>query len=238
LCDLPELYEFIKFEVPHMTMLTALTTKDYLFDPKLTASAIITAIGQDNGQSWVQLDRTIFHPQGGGQKADRGSIQDIPVSQVVHSDGSVNHYLESTEDLQIGQLVSLYVDSDWRLANSQLHTAGHLIAALLEKRFPNLTPVSAHHWPGESRVEFTGDNLPTPEVIETHLTAALQKAIQDDLSLAVLGSSTTVRSIQIGTFGAVPCGGTHLQNLGQLNNVNLTGVKIKKGKLRISYEVS
>jgi alanyl-tRNA synthetase len=220
-----------------MTTLTALTTKDYLFDPKLTASAVITAIGQDNGQPWVQLDHTIFHPQGGGQKADRGSIQDIPVTQVVHSDGSVNHYVESTEDLQIGQPVALHVDRDWRLANSQLHTAGHLIAALLEPKFTNLKPVSAHHWPGECRVEFTGDNLPSPDAIEDYLVTALQQAIQNELPITILGDSTTVRSIQIGTCSAVPCGGTHLQNLGQLKNVSLTGIKIKKGKLRISYEV-
>jgi alanyl-tRNA synthetase len=213
-----------------------MTIKDYLFDCSLTSSAVITAIGEDGGLPWVQLDCTIFHPQGGGQKADRGIIQDIAVTQVVYSGNNVSHYLETTENLHVGQPVSLNVDSDWRLANSQLHTAGHLIAALLESPFPNLKPVSAHHWPGESRVEFTGDNLPTSETIRNFLVAALKQAIQEDLPVVTLGSPTTVRSIKIGMFGAVPCGGTHLKTLGQLHDINLTGIKIKKGKLRISYE--
>jgi alanyl-tRNA synthetase len=215
-----------------------MTTKEYLFDSKLSITTTITEIGQDNGQSWVRLGQTIFHPQGGGQKADCGTIQGIPVKQVVHSDGDVDHYLESIENLQVGQEVSICVDGDWRLANSKLHTAGHLIAALLEQEFPGIKPIGAHHWPGESRVEFTGDNLPTPETIASYLITALQQAIQNDLPVAILGSPTTSRSIQIGTFSAVPCGGTHLQNLGQLETVEITGVKIKKGKLRISYQTA
>jgi alanyl-tRNA synthetase len=215
-----------------------MTIKDYLFDHKLIATANITGMGDDNGKLWIQLDRTIFHPQGGGQKADRGMIHDIPVTQVIHHEGSVNHYLESIETLEIGQPVTLHIDSDWRLMSSQLHTAGHLIAALLEKRFPNLKPVGAHHWPGESRVEFSGENLPDPEIIKDYLTVALQKAIEDNSPIAILGSPSTIRSIQISTFSAVPCGGTHLQNLGELQAINLAGIKIKKGKLRISYETT
>jgi hypothetical protein len=94
-----------------------------------------------------------------------------------------------------------------------------------------IDPTGAHHRQGESRVEFTSDNLPTPESIEIYLTVALQKSIENDLPVAILGSPTTSRSIQIGTFSAVPCGGTHLQNLGQLELVEITRVKIKKGKL-------
>jgi alanyl-tRNA synthetase len=214
------------------------TEKEYLFDRKLTGTAIITEIGKENDLSWIRLDRTIAHGQGGGQKADRGTINDISITQVLHADGEINHYLESIENFQIGQQVSIRVDGDWRLANSKLHTAGHAIAALLEHEFPSIKPTGAHHWPGESRVEFTADNLPTPEAIESYLTVALQKSIENDLPVAILGSPTTSRSIQIGTFSAVPCGGTHLQNLGQLELVEITRVKIKKGKLRISYQVS
>jgi alanyl-tRNA synthetase len=212
-------------------------TKEYLFDSKLSSTANITKINQDNGQYWICLDRTIFHPQGGGQKADRGTIQNIPVNQVIHADGDVNHYLENIENIQIGQQVSICVDGDWRLTNSRLHTAGHLIAALLEQEFSGINPISAHHWPGESRVEFSGDNLPTSEAVTSFLANALQQSVNNNLPVAILGSPTTSRSIQIGTFNAVPCGGTHLQNLGQLGTVEITGVKIKKGKLRISYQV-
>ena len=63
------------------------THKLYMHNPQqYHHTTTITAItGGD--KPVVRLAETIFHPQGGGQKADRGTIGDMIVTHVVHADG-------------------------------------------------------------------------------------------------------------------------------------------------------
>jgi Ser-tRNA(Ala) deacylase AlaX len=213
-----------------------MTIKRYLINSETKGKAIITAI-QDGEHPILRLNQTWFHPQGGGQKADRGTINEVSVIQVKHSnDGEVDHYVSSVQPFQLGQEVELIVDQEWRLLNSKYHLAGHLIAALMEKQFPSLQAISGHHWPNEARVEFTGD-APSVEQVSNLLSQALTKAIESDLSVQICGEPLINRLIKIGDFPAVPCGGTHPEHLGLLNQVHIADVKNKKGKLRVSYSV-
>jgi Ser-tRNA(Ala) deacylase AlaX len=47
-----------------------------------------------------------------------------------------------------------------------------------------------------------------------------------------------VRVMEIEGFKPIPCGGTHLENLGELNEVKIKKAKLKKNKLKISYTFS
>lgn len=209
--------------------------KHYLFESALGGSAVITeVIGGE--RPFVRLNQTWFHPQGGGQKADRGTIAGKAVVNVTHDDGEINHYLLDTDGLYVGQEVLIIVDAEWRDANARLHTGGHLIAALAEEAFPTLRASGGHHWPGEARVEFTGDDLPDPNEVLRVLGSKLDQAVTDDLPVQVLFEDAS-RSIKIGGHAPVPCGGTHAVSTGRLNGIALTKVKVKGGKLRVSYQV-
>ena len=161
------------------------TIKRYLFDPSLTGTTKITAL-LENDRPIVRLAETWFHPQGGGQKADRGYINDIPVLHVAHANDEIDHVVASTEGLAIGVTVRVVVDADWRQLNSAYHTVGHLIAHLGEALYPSMKAISGHHWPGEARVEFTGE-LPAPAEIKGRLQEALKEAIASDLAIQVGG---------------------------------------------------
>ncbi|MGK7923265.1 MAG: alanine--tRNA ligase-related protein [Trichodesmium sp.] len=191
---------------------------------------------QDCEKPFIQLEDTWFHPQGGGQKADKGVINDVSVFHVAHNDGAVNHYVETIESFKVGQEVDIVVDEEWRLLNGKYHLAGHLIAALLENIFPGIQAIGGQHWPGEARIELTG-NLPEINQVQELLPNALAKAINADLPVCICGDPFSNRSIAIGEFPAVPCGGTHPENLGILGKVDITKVKTKKGNLRVSYQL-
>lgn len=212
-----------------------MTLKRYLFESNLHGTATVTQLGND-GQPWVRLDQTWFHPQGGGQKADRGTINGLSVIHVAHAGDEVHHYLEGPVNFQIGQEVTLLVDEEWRHIHTSLHTAGHLIAAVGEYLFPSIKPQSGHHWPGEARVEFAGEMLLHPEEVEPAFSDVLAKAIENDLPVQIAGESFASRVIQIGEFPPLPCGGTHLRRLGLLSKIELTKLKVKDGKLRVSYQ--
>lgn len=212
-----------------------MTHKQYLASPDLTGITTITKIGNDEGKAYVCLKETLFHAQGGGQKADRGTIGGIPVTHVAHADGEVNHYIDSVDRLEVGMSVEMEIDSEWRQLNAKSHTAGHLIAAIGDNTFPELKAIGGHHWLGESRVEFIGKLSVSSDEIFTTLTSAVDRAIADSLPVAVVGDPYSSRQIQIGSFPAVPCGGTHLASLNELVDLELTKVKVKGDKIRISY---
>lgn len=214
------------------------TSKLYLVDSTLLqTAAMVRDFGvTEDGRAWVRLDETIFHAQGGGQKADRGTIGDGRVLHVAHaSDDEVDHFVDSVGWFKVGQRVELRVDADWRGINARHHTGGHLIAALVEARYPNLKAVAGHHWPDEARVEFEGDPKPDVEQFESQLKQDIASVIDADLPIHVVGDPFTDRYTQIGEYSAVPCGGTHLQWLSELAEVRVTRVRIKSGKIRISY---
>lgn len=214
------------------------TRKLYLGDSTLLqAAATVRDFGvTEDGQAWVRLDETIFHAQGGGQKADRGTIGDGRVLHVAHAgDDEVDHFVDSVAWFKIGERVELCIDKDWRRVNARHHTGGHLIAALVEARYPDLKAVAGHHWPDEARVEFDCDSKRDVEQLEHHLKHDIASVIDADLSVHVVGDPFTDRYIQIGQYSAVPCGGTHLQRLSELAEVRVTRVRMKSGKIRVSY---
>jgi Ser-tRNA(Ala) deacylase AlaX len=217
----------------------AVTIKAYLNDTSLQTTALVTSVALDaaSGRAIVRLDRTLFHPQGGGQKSDRGTLGGVAVTHVTHAvEGQVDHFLATSEHvLRVGTEVSLEVDAAWRAVNASSHTAGHLLAALVERRYPGVRAEAGHHWPGEARVEFVGPVDKLLEDLRQHLEHDAHDAIANDLVVTVEGDPFHSRTVRIGTFPAVPCGGTHVTSTAALATLVMTGVRVKSGRLRVSY---
>ena len=60
----------------------------------------------EDGLWAVVLDRTLFHPQGGGQPSDAGTINSVVIKKVIHAEKDIIHL---AEDAVSGE-VSLRVD--------------------------------------------------------------------------------------------------------------------------------
>src|SRR5688500_10693197 len=69
-----------------LIMLIHSTIKKYFTDPSLEGHATVVAIANDeqDGRSFVLLDMTWFHAQGGGQLSDHGYLGDCRVTDVRH----------------------------------------------------------------------------------------------------------------------------------------------------------
>lgn len=213
-----------------------MTIKQYLAEPtKIISSAQILEIIESE-TTMLRLDRTIFHPQGGGQKADKGRIGDAVVTHVVHNDNNVDHYVENSTGLAVGAEVTLEVDQDHRWLNAAYHTAGHLLAAVVETIYPELRAVSGHQWPNEARVEFVGDKLSSQICIED-INTILARDLTFNLPVTIEGDPYFDRTIKIGNYLPIACGGTHVSNLSEINAIHCTTVKSKNGRIRISFEV-
>lgn len=217
-----------------------MTKRLYYGSNDLKATVTVLDIGADDRGVFVVLNETIAHVKGGGAKADRGTIGATAFHDVVATDGrnsEVRHYIDHEPAFKIGDLVLMKVDPEWRGIQAAYHNGGHLIAAVVEERYPALKAVSGHHYPGEARVEFTGESSIDLNDITNMLDSALKEAIERDLPVKTVGDSYTDRKIQIGMYPPVPCGGVHPSSTAKLGVLTVKNVKLKNDKLRISYEV-
>lgn len=135
-------------------------------------------IPEDEQQKYfvIQTESTIFHPQGGGQPSDVGTLTGaengvkfdvisartdaIDPDQVLHC----GHYFEESASspsiFNVGDAVTQAIDVEKRLLYSRYHTAGHVLGAavrhLLEKTVPNFDELKANHFPSAAACEFKG----------------------------------------------------------------------------------
>lgn len=137
---------------------------------------------EDGGSLAVATEETIFHPQGGGQPSDSGTItvrpgdeddedeslildvklvRKLPGGQIVHV-GSLNNNNLQASSFQPSRPVLLTINDSKRTYHSRLHTAGHILGlAVRQLQLAGLLPADlsegkANHAPGSSFVEFHG----------------------------------------------------------------------------------
>ena len=79
------------------------------------------------------LDRTAFFPEGGGQYADPGMLNDVNVIDVQEKDGVIYHYIE--KELVAGTEVTGNIDWEKRFSRMQQHTAEHIVSGLIHQKF-------------------------------------------------------------------------------------------------------
>jgi len=212
------------------------TEKLYLWSRDMRGEARITAL-LDGEKKIVRLARTLFHPQGGGQRADQGTIAGRPVLDVRHApEDEVDHVVASLDGLNVGETVPLNVDAVRRHLHARLHSAGHLIADAGALVAPGLHGKAGHHWPNEARVEFDGQVCDIP-AFTAALDAKLRDLIARDLPVAVARDAQDTRGVTI-CGAAVPCGGTHVAHLGEIEAITIRRVQQKGGGVRVSYAVA
>lgn len=116
----------------------------------------------------IVTEKTIFHPQGGGQPSDTGVLKGpsgtFTVTAVrTDANGQVLHlglFENSSSAFKKGETVQQAIDVGKRLLYSRLHTAGHVLGAsvrhLLEKEIENFDELKASHFPDSAACEFQG----------------------------------------------------------------------------------
>jgi Ser-tRNA(Ala) deacylase AlaX len=67
----------------------------YTSDMLECTAQVLRCDQQADGRYAIVLDKTVFHPQGGGQPADKGWIAGIPVESVLQQGDDVVHIWRS-----------------------------------------------------------------------------------------------------------------------------------------------
>ncbi|MGP3915853.1 hypothetical protein [Nonomuraea sp. 10N515B] len=217
----------------------------YLDDAYLTEiTTTVIAAGRDKASgAWVAVRDNLFHPQGGGQPADRGWVGEREVVPVRHAPTGLVVLTGGEPGPVDGDVVHTRVDADARLLHAALHTAGHLVEAA--SRAEGWTLAGSNHFPGQARIELTpsetGTRLADAEDRDKaadRLRAFVAAAVADDLPVVAERDAAGRRIVRLGDLHAAPCGGTHVRSLADLAQVTISAVKLKKGRVRVSYTAS
>ncbi len=111
-----------------------MTEKLYYNDPYLREfTATVTACEAHKNGFAVVLDRTAFYPEGGGQPADQGLLQDAQVSDVREKEGDILHICDKA--LEVGARVTGKIHWERRFDHMQQHSGEHIISGMICKRF-------------------------------------------------------------------------------------------------------
>jgi Ser-tRNA(Ala) deacylase AlaX len=224
------------------------------------ASARITATIQNGTLTIVELDATIFYPQGGGQPCDTGTIRgstcSFAVDRVTHADDRVIHEGRVTAGAPaVGDTVSLSVDVKRRQANAALQSGGHLLLNAMRDVGQTLVATKGYHFPDGPYVEFAGA---VPETERVSLRERLQREVDRliDLDVPIVASmiepselrnvcahvpvnvprDRPTRVVTIDHFSQ-PCGGTHVDSTRELRGLKVGKIRSKRGDTRVSYVI-
>ncbi len=199
----------------------------------------------------VELEATVFYPQGGGQPGDTGYLRltdgrELRVIDTRKGDspGSLLHILESMpDDLEISQAVTTEIDWERRYSHMRMHTCLHLLCSLID------APVTGGSI-GSDRARLDFD-LPDASLDKATLTDALNALIQRDLpvgtrwiteqalddqpelvrtmSVRPPRGSGRIRLVEVEGVDLQPCGGTHVGRTGEIGRVMVSKIE-KKGR--------
>lgn len=214
----------------------------------------------DAGPGRVLLDRSAFHPGGGGQVSDAGWIEYgggvVPVTAV--DDG---WHVLGDEMLELSGTVNIRVDADRRSRVAQLHTDSHILNALVFEQFPGTLVTGAQiNADGTGRMDFDLSDVDNDRLrsLDAGVNSVIARGVDvravyvpatdatanEGLvrSLSVAPPPTPdgqLRIIEIDGIDRQACGGTHLANTGESGPMRITKVENKgKRNRRIRFQLT
>jgi misacylated tRNA(Ala) deacylase len=215
-----------------------------------------------NDRGGIILNRTVFYATSGGQPGDCGRIvsgpSQITVATTVYGDSKseIVHVPAEGQSLPSpGEQVELQLDWAKRHAHMRVHTALHLLCALVP------FPVTGGQISADGgRLDF---DIPDPSAVDrAALTTEINRLIREDhpvlaslisdedlmakpelvrtMSVKPPTGSGQVRLIGIGKNGEIdlqPCGGTHVRSTSEIGAVSI-GKLESKGKQNRRIRIS
>jgi misacylated tRNA(Ala) deacylase len=208
-------------------------------------------------KDYVVLDTSAFYPEGGGQPADHGRLEwDGGSLEVKHvqKKGIVKHVMEGDVH-SIPDRVHGVLDWDRRYAHMRMHTAQHLISAVILELFGAHT-VGNQLYADRSRIDFDRSKL-TEEDLE-HVKVRFDQLVDEAIPVRVFEMDraemedkvkvgraqldllpkhiTSLRVVDIEGYDLCPCAGTHVRDLGELGHLVPLGRESKgAGKERVHF---
>ena len=216
----------------------------------------VVPVAEINGRHGVYLDRTAFYPTSGGQVYDTGWMlpsegsEKLRVAEVAESeDGRVVHYIEADKAPVRGTRVRGVIDPARRRDHMQQHSGQHVLSAAFVRLF-NLPTVSFHMGDEACSIDLDTPTLTTGQVEEAEALAneIVQENRPVEIKFVTQGAAQELglrkpprtdkdelRLVDIRDFDLSACGGTHVQNTGQIGCILLRKTERVRQGWRVEF---
>ncbi len=206
--------------------------------------ATVTACRKSGDHYEVELDRTAFFPEGGGQYADTGMIENVRVLDVQEKDGHIFHITDAP--LESGAPVRGKIDWEERFMKMQQHTGEHIVSGIVHARF-GYNNVGFHLGSEDCTMDFNGE-ITREELAEIELEA--NRAVWKNLEVQAVYPSKEelvsmeyrskieiegqVRIIIIPGYDVCACCAPHVKYTGEIGVIKLVNMQRYKGGVRVT----
>ncbi|EYE87567.1 hypothetical protein Q428_12635 [Fervidicella metallireducens AeB] len=206
---------------------------------------IVNIVEKDN-KYHLELDRTCFYPEGGGQPSDTGKIDGIPVNYVYEEKGKIYHVVE-TKPNRIHK-VKCIIDWEKRYDNMQQHLGQHIISACFMNLFNSKT-IGFHLSDSYTTIDL--DKILDSEEIEK-VEEEANKIIAENIEVEILYPSKDelrklqtrrplpkteeeIRIVKIGDIDINACCGTHPKSTLEVQLIKIIKWEKYKNGVRIYF---
>lgn len=211
-------------------------------------TATVTACTEKEGQYLVELDQTVFFPEGGGQLSDKGKIADVIVSHVSERDGHIYH--ECDKPLEVGAEVKAVLDWRVRLDRMQQHLGEHLLSYACWKLF-KANNIGFHMNEDDVFIDLDRElteeellkaELYTNEIIWenrpvhiSYMDSTEAVKLKDKMRKFNSKLTGTLRIVSVEDADICTCCGTHPPFTGMLGSVKVIRHEKHKGGCRVEF---
>ncbi len=222
------------------------TVKLYDLDAYLSefSAVVISCESKENGYN-VELDRTAFFPEAGGQTADSGIIGAARVLDVqIVNEETIYHIVD--KPLTVGSEVKCEIDFAERFKKMQIHSGEHIVSGVMHSLF-GLSNVGFHLGESEVTLDFnevlTREQLDNAErlaneIIYKNVPIRCYYPARDELSSLEYRSKKelegAVRIVEIEGYDRCACCAPHVKNTGEVGIIKLTHFEKLRGGTRIT----
>ena len=206
-------------------------------------------------ENFVVLDKTAFYARGGGQEPDHGKIGGQEILDITKHGNIVVHEIKGNIPKE-GNTVSCIVDSKRRDGITKNHTSTHIINTSARSVLGSwVWQHSAFKEEDHARLDITHHSALTNEdikKIEQTANSIIKKSIPVKIENFDRGTAEqkygfriyqggvvpvkSVRIVSIGDLDIEACGGTHVSNTSDIEQIKITKTKrIQDGVVRIEF---
>ena len=222
-----------------------MTEKLYYTDSHLfTFEAVVTDCREGKDGWLIELDRTAFFPEGGGQSADTGSIGPARVRDVHEKDGRILH--STDRPLTVGECYSGQLDAEQRHRRMQNHSGEHIVSGLIHGLY-GFENVGFHMGEECMSMDYSGEldekQLATVERLANEAVRAnlpVRAWFPEPGELAQLPYrskkelSGAVRLVSIPGIDLCACCAPHVSYTGEIGVVKILNAERHRGGVRLS----
>lgn len=207
-------------------------------------TAKVTECISEKGVFKVALDQTAFYPEGGGQPADTGLLNDVKVLDVHEKGGEIWHTVEAP--IEPGTEVKGAIDWEQRYYYMQNHSGEHIVSGIVNRRF-GYNNVGFHM--NTSLVTLDFDGVLTEEQIK-EIEREANRAVAEDAPISASYPSAEelqtieyrskkaiegqVRLVTAEGYDVCACCGSHVKSAGEIRMIKILTVQKYKSGVRLS----